>query len=158
MQNGYISQEEAAFKLGCSEEIVAQLRKQKLLSGILVHQKLILLETSVNILARAKAYLDGTEGAEINETEHPLMKGRERMVISRLLEGASFEQIGEELSVTKERIRQITEKTLAKVADTNDDGTSPIIECLVRENASLRKTIHNLQAIITGYERRFGKE
>ncbi len=86
------------------------------------------------------------------------MKGRERMVISRLLEGATFEQIGEELSVTKERIRQITEKTLAKVADTNDDGTSPIIECLVRENASLRKTIHNLQAIITGYERRFGKE
>ena len=158
MQNGYISQEEAAFKLGCSEEIVAQLRKQKLLSGKLVNQKLILFETSVNIFVRAKAYIDGTEGAELIEAERPLMRDRERIVIARLLEGVSCEQIGEELSLTKERVRQLAEKTLAKVEDSDYDGSSSRIDSLVRENASLRNTIHNLQAIIAGYERRLGKK
>ena len=158
MQKGYISQQEAASRIGCSEEIVAQFRNMKLLSGRMDNQELILLETSVNRFVRAKGYIDGTEGTELIEAECPLMKDRERIVITRLLEGATFEQIGETLSLTKERIRQIAEKTLAKVEDADYDGTSSMIECLVRENASLRNTIHNLQVIIAGYERRFGKE
>ena len=158
MQKGYLSQQEAASRLGCSEEVVAQLRKMKLLSGRMVGQNLILLETSVNRFVRAKGYVDGTEGTELIEVERPLLKYRERIVITRLLEGATYEQIGETLSLTKERIRQIAEKTLAKVGDADNDGASSMIEYLVRENASLRDTIHNLQAIIAGYDRRLGKE
>ena len=158
MQKGYLSQQEAASRLGCSEEIVAQLRKLKLLSGRMVNQKLILLETSVNLFVRTKSYIDGSEGTKLIEVERPLLKARERIVITRLLEGATCEQIGETLLLTKERIRQIAEKALAKVEDADNDGASSTIEYLVRENASLRNTIHNLQAIIAGYEHRFGKE
>ncbi|MCR5644048.1 MAG: hypothetical protein K6G32_12045 [Prevotella sp.] len=158
MQKGYLSQQEAASRLGCSEEIVAQLRKLKLLSGRMVNQKLILLETSVNLFVRTKSYIDGSEGTKLIEVERPLLKDRERIVITSLLEGASCEQIGETLLLTKERIRQIAEKALAKVENAGNDGASSTIEYLVRENASLRNTIHNLQAIIAGYEHRFGKE
>ena len=124
----------------------------------MVNQKLILLETSVNLFVRTKSYIDGSEGTKLIEVERPLLKARERIVITRLLEGATCEQIGETLLLTKERIRQIAEKALAKVEDADNDGASSTIEYLVRENASLRNTIHNLQAIIAGYEHRFGKE
>ncbi len=155
MQEGYINQQEAASKIGCSEEIVAQLKKMKLLSGKLANKKLILLEASVNRIARTKGYIDGTEGIE--PIEDSLLTIRERTIFNALLAGATYEQLGEELSLPKERIWQIAEKTLAKVGEFDYTGASSTIEYLERENASLRHTILSLKAIIAGYERRFGK-
>ena len=157
MQEGYINQQEAASKIGCSEEIVAQLKKMKLLSGKLANKKLILLEASVNRFARTKGYIDGTEGIEPIEDGRPLLTDRERTIFNALLAGATCEQLGEELSLPKERIWQIAENTLAKVGEFDYTGASSTIEYLERENASLRHTILNLKAIIAGYERRLGK-
>lgn len=89
----------------------------------------------------------------VNALGIPSMNEREKMVLSEVMEGKKYDDVGEVLGLSRERVRQLFEKALRKIRNCSVVYGKVYDEVLTLrgENQNLRKVIERQEAMLRDY-------
>lgn len=96
----------------------------------------------------------------VNALSIPSLNEREKMVLSEVMEGKKYEDIGEVLGLSRERIRQLFEKAMRKIRRGSVIYIKAYDEILTLrgENQNLRKVVDRQEATLRDYREKLNME
>ena len=96
----------------------------------------------------------------VNALGIPSLNKREKMVLSEFMEGKKYDDVGEVLGLSRERVRQLFEKALRKIRNCSVVYGKVYDEVLTLrgENQNLRKVIERQEAMLKDYREKLHME